>query len=178
MTYSSMCISLRLCKIKTFIWFSTVIFHITFVFASPIVFPVTSYNHLVIPHDFCILPRIMDIISRTARVLTNMSISLTQAQDIKSTGHILYITIISNELCQDLMNYNITNNPDVREETIKDLPDGLNSGILCATGSCVSCGDEDPRNKTFKVDAGGPLTLLDKRQRTTLVGIGSGGVQR
>ena len=87
------------------------------------------------------------------------------------------VTIITNELCQDLMNYNITNNPDVREETIKDLPDGLNSGILCATGSCVTCGDEEPRNKTFKVDAGGPLTLLDKRQRTTLVGIGSGGVQ-
>ena len=119
----------------------------------------------------------MPKISRTVRVLTNMSISLTQAQDIKSTGHILYITIISNELCQYLMNYNITNNPDVREEITKDLPEGLNSDILCATGSCVSCWDEDPRNKIFKVNEGGQLTLLDKRERSTLVGIRSGGEQ-
>lgn len=87
------------------------------------------------------------------------------------------VTIISNEMCQDLLNYNKTTNPDVREETTKDLPQGLNSGILCAQGSCVSCGEEDSENKTFEVNAGGPLTVIDNRQRSTLVGIGSGGVQ-
>ena len=80
-----------------------------------------------------------------------MSISLTQAQDIKSTGHILYITIISNELCQDLMNYNITNNPDVREETIKDLPEGLNSDILCATGLVYHVGMRIQETKYLKL---------------------------
>jgi len=87
------------------------------------------------------------------------------------------VTLLSNDLCAELINYNKSINPSIKKDISKDIPDGLNDGLLCAKGLCAPCGDDDSDNDTFKVDAGGPLTILDEQNRTTLVGIGSGGIQ-
>jgi len=83
------------------------------------------------------------------------------------------VTIISNELCKEYLEFNTTKNPESKGKIKKALPQGLNYGLLCAQGEMTDTGDF---KGSCKGDSGGPLTVRNPEDRTTLVGIVSGGV--
>ena len=84
------------------------------------------------------------------------------------------LTVISNQQCKDILEYNVTHNENNRRKILLALPLGLDYGTLCAQGFY------HPEERIFsgacKGDGGGPLTQEDKNGRTTLIGILSGGI--
>merc|ERR1739838_737577 len=87
------------------------------------------------------------------------------------------VTIISNEVCQEALEYNTTGNDVAKRQINQALPQGLNYGLLCARGELVINKEGNPVYKgSCKGDSGGPLTTKDDGGRTTLVGIVSGGI--
>jgi len=85
------------------------------------------------------------------------------------------VTIISNNDCKKALRYNTSENSLVRKQIDEALPQGLNYGLVCAQG-------RKRRNKNgeftgaCKGDPSGPLYTKDDKDRTTLVGIISGGI--
>eukprot|EP00092_Neocalanus_flemingeri_P037709 GFUD01041055.1.p1 GENE.GFUD01041055.1~~GFUD01041055.1.p1 ORF type:complete len:698 (+),score=145.05 GFUD01041055.1:85-2178(+) len=83
------------------------------------------------------------------------------------------VTIISNAQCKEQLDFNTTNNKVARKQIDQALPQGLNYGLLCAQGEK---NEDGIYRGSCKGDSGGPLTSLNEKQRTTLVGIVSGGI--
>jgi len=83
------------------------------------------------------------------------------------------VTIISNNDCVEALNYNLTDNSVARKQIDQALPQGLSYGLLCARGEKIN---ENVYRGSCKGDSGGPLTTKDEEDRTTLVGIVSGGI--
>eukprot|EP00092_Neocalanus_flemingeri_P019183 GFUD01020782.1.p1 GENE.GFUD01020782.1~~GFUD01020782.1.p1 ORF type:complete len:726 (+),score=150.54 GFUD01020782.1:33-2210(+) len=83
------------------------------------------------------------------------------------------VTVITNELCKEYLDHNATNNKLVRQKIDKALPFGLKYGLICAQGKM---NDEGIFRGSCKGDSGGPLTALNEDDRTTLIGIVSGGI--
>ena len=85
------------------------------------------------------------------------------------------VTIISNNMCLDQFETNITNYDGsktvVTNQLCTALPFGLKSSLLCTRGI-------QNERKTYsgscKGDSGGPLTVQDEEDKKTLVGIVSG----
>eukprot|EP00092_Neocalanus_flemingeri_P070336 GFUD01086316.1.p1 GENE.GFUD01086316.1~~GFUD01086316.1.p1 ORF type:complete len:596 (-),score=125.76 GFUD01086316.1:106-1893(-) len=83
------------------------------------------------------------------------------------------VTIISNNQCKEQLDFNTTNNHVARKQIYQALPQGLNYGLMCTHGEK---NEEGVYPGPCKGDAGGPLIILDENQRSTLVGIVSGGI--
>ena len=86
------------------------------------------------------------------------------------------VTVISNQMCKEILNANITgpNGDNNRKKILQALPLGLNYGLLCAQG--IFKEDKKIYTGSCKGDSGGPLTQRDEKDRTTLIGIVSGGI--
>ena len=80
------------------------------------------------------------------------------------------VTVITNEACKELLQFNATKKSKVRLDGGAALPAGL-EGLFCAQGIYKNGVFSGP----CKGDAGGPLTTVDK-DKDTLIGIISGGV--
>lgn len=84
------------------------------------------------------------------------------------------VTVISNELCKEYLDYNGTQRVQVKKKINNALSNGLNYGLFCTQGY-------QDENGVFtgscKGDSGGPLKtrFLDSK-KDTLIGIVSGGV--
>ena len=83
------------------------------------------------------------------------------------------VNVISNELCKEYFNYNSTLDKAIKRKIDTALPNGLNYGLLCAQGKQNKKGIF---SGACKGDDGGPLTVQDRKDRKTLIGIVSGGV--
>merc|ERR1712025_900513 len=83
------------------------------------------------------------------------------------------VSIISNNDCVEALRYNLTDNSVARKQIDQALPQGLSYGLLCARGEKIN---ENVYRGSCKGDSGGPLTTKDDKDRTTLVGIVSGGI--
>merc|ERR1712226_230706 len=66
------------------------------------------------------------------------------------------------------------NGDNNRKKILQALPLGLNYGLLCAQG--IFKEDKNIYTGSCKGDSGGPLTQRDEKDRTTLIGIVSGGI--
>jgi len=88
------------------------------------------------------------------------------------------ITIISNEQCKKQLDHNTTGqaNSVARKQINSALPQGLDYGLLCARGEKIIRNGQVVYKGSCKGDSGGPLTTKDEKDRTTLVGIVSGGI--
>ena len=84
------------------------------------------------------------------------------------------VTVISNELCKEYFNYNSTVDKAIKRKIDTALPNGLNYGFLCAQGKMRA--SDGAFSGSCKGDGGGPLTVQDKDDKKTLVGIVSGGI--
>jgi len=84
------------------------------------------------------------------------------------------VTVISNALCKEIIEHNITDNLITKRTFTKALPYGLDLGLMCSAGIY----DEDAKEYSgaCKGDSGGPLTQVDGEGKSTLVGIVSGGL--
>ena len=84
------------------------------------------------------------------------------------------VTVISNQMCKEILNFNVTGNDNNRKRLLQGLPLGLDYGLLCAQGIY----NEEKRqfSDSCQGDSGGPLTQKDGQDRTTLIGIVSGGI--
>ena len=85
------------------------------------------------------------------------------------------VTIISNDDCRETLRHNTTNNNEARKQIDNALPQGLNYGLLCAQGRRSRNKDGDFTG-ACKGSPSGSLTTKDDEDRTTLVGIISGGI--
>eukprot|EP00092_Neocalanus_flemingeri_P000634 GFUD01000676.1.p1 GENE.GFUD01000676.1~~GFUD01000676.1.p1 ORF type:complete len:571 (-),score=137.70 GFUD01000676.1:32-1744(-) len=83
------------------------------------------------------------------------------------------VTVITNEDCIEYLAYNATDNDFVKQKIDAALPHGLNYGLICAQGTM---NEEGIFSGSCKGDSGGPLTALNEDDRTTLIGIVSGGI--
>ena len=86
------------------------------------------------------------------------------------------VTVITNELCKEYIDYNSTLNKAIKKQINKALDNGLNYGFLCVQG--FPSKDGKTISGSCKGDSGGPLTagsrFADDPQ--TLIGIVSGGI--
>jgi len=84
------------------------------------------------------------------------------------------VTVITNQQCKDILEFNVTDNLNIRKKLLSSLPLGLDYRLLCVQGIL------NPEKGIFsgacKHDSGGPLTQEDENGRTTLIGVVSGGI--
>ena len=83
------------------------------------------------------------------------------------------MTVISNELCREILSYNQTLNKAIKKQIDKALSNGLDESILCTQGHVT---DDGVITAPCKGDSGAPLTLHDDMGKQTLIGVVSGGV--
>jgi len=87
------------------------------------------------------------------------------------------VTIISNDLCKEYLQYNISQNDNgrIKLEIDNALENGLNIGTFCTQGMVRKINDKDVFTEPCKGDSGGPLKSA-LREKDTLIGIISGGI--
>ena len=81
------------------------------------------------------------------------------------------VTVISNEECTEILNYNATRRNPIKRRLEEALPLGITPGILCSQGTPVG----EVFSGTCRGDSGGPLKIKNSGDRDTLIGIISGG---
>merc|ERR1712233_186343 len=87
------------------------------------------------------------------------------------------VTVIENQECKNRLQRNITNNPmkqTIAKQFCTQLPMGLNEAFLCSQG--IWNNEKGVFSEPCKGDSGGPLNIKDDKDRTTLIGIISGGI--
>ena len=111
----------------------------------------------------------LDIISKTATVQG------TGVTETGSLGTLLEtnVTVISNELCREILSYNQTLNKAIKRQINNALSNGLDESFLCTQGHVNSYG---VFTGPCKGDSGGPLTLHDDMGKETLIGVVVGGI--
>merc|ERR1712223_1084561 len=84
------------------------------------------------------------------------------------------VTVITNKYCKEILQANVTKDQNNAKKILKALPLGLDYGLMCAQG--IYKADKGIYTGSCKGDSGGPLTQRDEEDRTTLIGIVSGGI--
>ena len=112
-------------------------------------------------------------IEKTDKIATVQGYGLTETGE---KGELLEtnVTVISNLMCKEILNANVTGSIDNRKKLLQALPLGLEYGLLCAQG--IYSEEKKIFSDSCQGDSGGPLTQLDEQDRTTLIGIVSGGI--
>ena len=111
----------------------------------------------------------LDIIGRTATVQGKGVTEVGEVGSLLETN----VTVISNELCSEIINYNGTLNKAIKRNIDRHLPKGLDGSFLCAQGIVT---DDGVFPGSCKGDSGGPLTLHDDMGKQTLIGVVVGGI--
>jgi hypothetical protein len=109
----------------------------------------------------------------TDKIATVQGYGTTETGD-KGTLLETNVTVISNQQCKEILNFNVTDNNNNRKKILQALPLGLDYGLLCAQG--IYNEEKNLYSGSCKGDSGGPLTQKDEQDRTTLIGIVSGGI--
>ena len=111
----------------------------------------------------------LDIIGKTATVQGKGVTEFGEVGSLLETN----VTVISNELCSEILSYNGTLNKAIKRRIERALPNGLDESFLCAQGHMT---DDGVITAPCKGDSGAPLTLHDDMGKQTLIGVVSGGV--